>query len=92
MHAGPSGLKLHKSHFTATARTPGTQSRKGLIARGGRGAGSAFEVLQSTGMSSGVLPEKVMAAIDEIAAHVGEPVHMRTPEAEALARASESGV
>lgn len=37
-------------------------------------------------------PEKVMAAIDEIAAHVGEPVHMRTPEAEAMARASESGV
>lgn len=37
-------------------------------------------------------PEKVMAAIDEIAAHVGEPVHMRTPEAEAQARASESGV
>jgi len=37
-------------------------------------------------------PEKVMAAIDEIAAHVGEPVHMRTPEAEALAVASESGV
>jgi pimeloyl-ACP methyl ester carboxylesterase len=37
-------------------------------------------------------PEKVMAAVDEIAAHVGEPVHMRTPEAEALARASESGV
>lgn len=37
-------------------------------------------------------PEKVMAAIDEIAAHVGEPVHIRTPEAEALARASESGV
>ncbi len=37
-------------------------------------------------------PEKVMAAVDEIAAQVGEPVHMRTPEAEALARASESGV
>ena len=37
-------------------------------------------------------PEKVMAAIDEIAAHVGERVHMRTPQAEALARASESGV
>ncbi len=37
-------------------------------------------------------PDKVMAAIDEIAAHVGEPVHLRTPEAEALARASESGV
>lgn len=37
-------------------------------------------------------PEKVMAAIDAIAAQVGEPVHVRTPEAEALARASESGV
>ncbi len=37
-------------------------------------------------------PDKVMAAIDEIAAHVGEPVHLRTPEAEARARASESGV
>ncbi|RZA32363.1 MAG: alpha/beta hydrolase [Lysobacteraceae bacterium] len=36
--------------------------------------------------------DKVMAAIDEIAARVGEPLHMRTPEAEALARASESGV
>ncbi len=37
-------------------------------------------------------PDKVMAAIDAIAAQVGEPVHVRTPEAEALARASESGV
>ncbi|SFD26893.1 alpha/beta fold hydrolase [Massilia yuzhufengensis] len=37
-------------------------------------------------------PGKVMAAIDAIAARVGEPVHARTPEAEALARASESGV
>jgi pimeloyl-ACP methyl ester carboxylesterase len=37
-------------------------------------------------------PDKVMAAIDEIATQVGEPVHLRTPEAEALARASESGV
>jgi pimeloyl-ACP methyl ester carboxylesterase len=37
-------------------------------------------------------PDKVMAAIDEIAAQVGEPVHLRTPEAEALARAGESGV
>ncbi|MFN3791467.1 alpha/beta fold hydrolase [Massilia sp.] len=36
--------------------------------------------------------EKIMAAIDTIAARVGEPVHARTPEAEALARASESGV
>ena len=36
--------------------------------------------------------EKVMAAIDGIAAQVGEPLHLRTPEAEALARASESGV
>jgi pimeloyl-ACP methyl ester carboxylesterase len=37
-------------------------------------------------------PDKVMAAIDEIASQVGEPLHPRTPEAEALARASESGV
>lgn len=37
-------------------------------------------------------PEKVMAAIDAIAAQVGQPVHARTPEAEALALASESGV
>ena len=37
-------------------------------------------------------PDKVMAAINAIAAQVGEPVHARTPEAEALARASESGV
>lgn len=37
-------------------------------------------------------PERVMAAIDSIAAQVGEPLHARSPEAEALARASESGV
>lgn len=43
-------------------------------------------------MSHYAHPEKVMAAIDDIAAQVGEPVHMRSPEAQALARASESGV
>ncbi|WP_229452070.1 alpha/beta fold hydrolase [Massilia niastensis] len=37
-------------------------------------------------------PEKVMAAIDAMAARVGEPVPIRNPKAEALARASESGV
>ncbi|MCC2974354.1 alpha/beta fold hydrolase [Massilia sp. IC2-476] len=37
-------------------------------------------------------PDEVLEAIDGIAARVGEPVHVRTPEAEALARASESGV
>lgn len=37
-------------------------------------------------------PDQVMAAIDSIAARVGEPVLMRTPQAEAMARASESGV
>ncbi len=36
-------------------------------------------------------PDKVMAAVDAIAAQVGEPVHLRDPGAEALARASESG-
>jgi pimeloyl-ACP methyl ester carboxylesterase len=37
-------------------------------------------------------PEQVMEAIDAIAARVGEPVSIRNPQAEALARASESGV
>jgi pimeloyl-ACP methyl ester carboxylesterase len=37
-------------------------------------------------------PEQVMAAIDSIASKVGEPVLMRSPQAEAMARASESGV
>lgn len=37
-------------------------------------------------------PDQMMAAIDSIAARVGEPVLMRTPQAEAMARASESGV
>lgn len=37
-------------------------------------------------------PEKVMAAIDAIASQAGEALHLRTPEAEARARASESGV
>jgi pimeloyl-ACP methyl ester carboxylesterase len=37
-------------------------------------------------------PEKVMEAIDAMAAQVGEPVAIRSPRAEALARASESGV
>jgi pimeloyl-ACP methyl ester carboxylesterase len=36
-------------------------------------------------------PEQVMAAIDSIAAKVGEPVHLRSPEADALAAAGESG-
>jgi pimeloyl-ACP methyl ester carboxylesterase len=37
-------------------------------------------------------PDKVLAAIDALAAQVGEPVAIRSPRAEALARASESGV
>ena len=36
-------------------------------------------------------PEKVLAAVDEIAGRVGESVYRRNPQAEALARASESG-
>jgi pimeloyl-ACP methyl ester carboxylesterase len=36
-------------------------------------------------------PEQVLAAVDAIAARVGEPVHVRDAKAEALARASESG-
>jgi pimeloyl-ACP methyl ester carboxylesterase len=37
-------------------------------------------------------PEQVASAVDAIAAQVGEPIAMRSPRAEALARASESGV
>lgn len=37
-------------------------------------------------------PDKVMVAIGQIAAQVGEPVHLRSPEAEARAGAGESGV
>jgi pimeloyl-ACP methyl ester carboxylesterase len=37
-------------------------------------------------------PDKVMEAIDAMAAQVGEPVPIRSSHAEALARASESGV
>ena len=37
-------------------------------------------------------PEQVVSAVDAIAAQVGEPIGMRSPQAEALARASESGV
>jgi pimeloyl-ACP methyl ester carboxylesterase len=37
-------------------------------------------------------PEQVVAAIDSIAARVGEPVHLRSPEAEVVAAAGESGV
>lgn len=37
-------------------------------------------------------PEQVAHAVDAIAAQVGEPVGLRGPQAEALARASESGV
>ncbi len=36
-------------------------------------------------------PDKLLAAIDGIAARVGESVYRRNPQAEALARASESG-
>jgi len=37
------------------------------------------------------VPDKVVEAVDAIAAKVGEPVYLRDPRAEALARASESG-
>ena len=37
-------------------------------------------------------PDQVVIAVDAIAAQVGEPIGMRSPRAEALAQASESGV
>jgi pimeloyl-ACP methyl ester carboxylesterase len=37
-------------------------------------------------------PEQVMAAVDTIAARVGQPVHLRSPQEEAQAAAGESGI
>jgi pimeloyl-ACP methyl ester carboxylesterase len=37
-------------------------------------------------------PDRIMAAIDAIATRAGEPVYLRNPQADARARASESGV
>ena len=60
---------------------------------GERLALSQLELVPGVGhMSHYAQPDRVMAAIDTIAAEAGEPMHARTPEAEALARASESGV
>lgn len=54
---------------------------------------SQLELVPGVGhMTHYAHPEKVMAAIDSIATQVGEPLHVRSPEADALARASESGV
>jgi pimeloyl-ACP methyl ester carboxylesterase len=54
---------------------------------------SELELLPGVGhMLHYAHPEKVMEAIDAMAAQVGEPVPIRSPRAEALARASESGV
>jgi pimeloyl-ACP methyl ester carboxylesterase len=37
-------------------------------------------------------PEQVMAAVETIAARVGQPVHLRSPQEESLAAAGESGI
>ena len=56
-------------------------------------AGSDLQLEPGVGhMIHYAYPEKVMAAIDAMAAQVGEPVPIRSARAEALARASESGV
>jgi pimeloyl-ACP methyl ester carboxylesterase len=55
--------------------------------------GSELQIEPSVGhMTHYAHPEQVMQAIDAMAAQVGEPVPIRSPRAEALARASESGV
>jgi len=54
---------------------------------------SQLELVPGVGhMSHYAELDKVMAAIGTIATQAGEPMHLPTPEAEALARASESGV
>jgi pimeloyl-ACP methyl ester carboxylesterase len=55
-------------------------------------AGSELQLEPGVGhMTHYAHPDKVIEAIDAIAARVGEPVRLRDPKAEALARASESG-
>jgi pimeloyl-ACP methyl ester carboxylesterase len=57
-----------------------------------RVAGSALQLQPGVGhMTHYAHPDKVLAAIDSIAAQVGERVFRRDQEADALARASESG-
>jgi pimeloyl-ACP methyl ester carboxylesterase len=60
-----------------------------------RDAGHSSELHEEPGVGHMVHyahPEQVAAAVDAIAAQVGEPIALRSPRAEALARASESGL
>jgi pimeloyl-ACP methyl ester carboxylesterase len=67
------------------------QSQLGAPERAGS-AGSELQLEPGVGhMTHYAHPDKVIEAIDAIAARVGEPVRLRDPKAEALARASESG-
>lgn len=97
----PSAISLSKRYAelkVPTVLVAGTQDR--VVDAGHnserlseRLALSRLELVPGVGhMTQYACPEKVMAAIDDIAAQVGEPARLRTPEAEALARASESGV
>lgn len=73
--AGPCSSKLHKSHFTAMARIPGTQSSSVLTRAGAGGAGGAFDVLAFAGICSGRLPENSMAPNGQAIPHSLQLTH-----------------
>jgi pimeloyl-ACP methyl ester carboxylesterase len=55
-------------------------------------AGSELKLQPAVGhMTHYAHPDQVMEAIEEIAGRAGAPVHLRSPQADARARASESG-
>ncbi len=73
--AGPCSSKLHRSHFTAIARTPGTQSSNVLTRAGAGGAGGAFGVLAFAGICSGRLPENSIAPNGQAIPHSLQLTH-----------------
>ncbi len=73
--AGPCSSKLHRSHFTATARMPGTQSSSVLTFAGAGGAGGAFGVLAFAGICSGRLPENSIAPNGQAMPHSLQLTH-----------------
>lgn len=72
---------------------PGVQSERLHEALQDEGHSSELHLQPGVGhMVHYAHPEQVASAVDAIAAQVGEPIGLRSPRAEALARASESGV
>src|SRR5690606_36682470 len=73
--AGPCSSKLHRSHFTAMAGTPGTQSSSVLTRAGAGGADGAFGELALAGICTGRLPENSMAPNGQAMPHSLQLTH-----------------